>query len=138
MLASRWRQIQNTGMNYWLTSIFTPDTSAMAVAWVVLYMLIVASNGFVIYQAVRGQFSWWVALPFILNLACNALFTQMQNDGDSFILASIAMVLTLGTLIWSIASIWPKHRWVGIAQTPYLLWVATATLLQLQITLVGH
>jgi tryptophan-rich sensory protein len=32
------------------------------------------------------------------------------------------------------ASIWPYHRWVAVAQVPYLVWVSIATVLQLLIT----
>jgi tryptophan-rich sensory protein len=31
-------------------------------------------------------------------------------------------------------AVWPHYRWVAIAQVPYLVWVTTATVLQLAIT----
>ncbi|WP_145100755.1 TspO/MBR family protein [Anatilimnocola aggregata] len=33
-----------------------------------------------------------------------------------------------------IVAVWPHFRWVALAQVPYLIWVATATVLQLSIT----
>jgi tryptophan-rich sensory protein len=34
----------------------------------------------------------------------------------------------------TIGLIWSYHRWVAVAQVPYLVWVSIATVLQLLIT----
>jgi translocator protein len=44
------------------------------------------------------------------------------------------ILIVLGTIVWMIVAIWPRYRWVALAQVPYLVWVATATVLQLSIT----
>jgi tryptophan-rich sensory protein len=43
-------------------------------------------------------------------------------------------VLVLITLITAIIFIFPYAKWVSVANTPYLLWVSFATVLQLTIT----
>jgi len=50
------------------------------------------------------------------------------------ILASIDILLVLATLIWALALIYPHIKWIALANTPYLLWVCIATVLQLTIT----
>jgi benzodiazapine receptor len=38
---------------------------------------------------------------------------------------------------WMMAAIWKDYRWVALAEMPYLLGVATATMLQLSITVMN-
>jgi tryptophan-rich sensory protein len=49
-------------------------------------------------------------------------------------LASIDILIVLGTIIWAMIAIYPHMRWVAYMQIPYLLWVSFATVLQLTIT----
>jgi len=88
----------------------------------------------VFYKTITGSLSWLVALPFVLNLVFNFAFTPLQFGLKSNILASIDIILILGTLIWTIIAIYPHLRWVAYLQIPYLLWVSFATILQLTIT----
>ena len=75
-----------------------------------------------------------MALPFLLNLVFNFLYTPLQFGLQNNYLATIDILLTLGTLIWALIAIWPRARWVVYANLPYLLWVCFATVLQLTIT----
>jgi translocator protein len=75
-----------------------------------------------------------VALPFILNLIFNAAFTPLQFGLKNNLLASIDILLVLGTLIWAMKAIRPHARWIAYMQIPYLVWVSFATVLQLTIT----
>lgn len=75
-----------------------------------------------------------VALPFALNLICNAAFTPIQFGLRNNVLATVDIILILGTIIWMIIAIWPHAHWVAYMQIPYLLWVGIATALQLSIT----
>lgn len=75
-----------------------------------------------------------VALPFVLNLIFNAIFTPLQFGLKNNLLASLDILLILITLIWAIAAIYPYERWIAYIQIPYLLWVTFATILQLTIT----
>jgi len=78
-----------------------------------------------------------VALPFALNLIFNFAFTPLQFGLKNNLLAAVDILLVLGTLIWALAALWyaaPALRWVVYVNTPYLLWVSFATVLQLTIT----
>jgi tryptophan-rich sensory protein len=78
-----------------------------------------------------------VALPFALNLLFNALFTPIQFGLQNNILASIDILLVVGTLLWAFVAIWnalPEMRWIVYINIPYLLWGTYATVLQLTIT----
>jgi translocator protein len=75
-----------------------------------------------------------VALPFILNLLFNFLFTYFQFGLKNNILASLDIILILATLIWAMIAIYPYFPWVVFVNIPYLLWVSFATILQFSIT----
>lgn len=113
---------------------WAPPTWLFGPVWTVLYVLIFISFGFVIYKAFTRKISWTTALPFLLNLIFNVIFTPIQFGIKSNILASIDIVLVIGTLIWALLAIWPHFRWVLYVNIPYLLWGSFATILQLTIT----
>jgi translocator protein len=102
--------------------------------WNVLYVLIAISFSFVFLQVWRGQLSWFIALPFALNLLFNFAFTPLQFGVQSNFLAALDIVLVLGTLIWALWIIYPYAPWVTYVNVPYLVWVSFATILQLTIT----
>lgn len=102
--------------------------------WTVLYIIIFISFGFVFYKTFKGKISWIIALPFLLNLIFNFIFTPIQFGLENNVLASIDIVLVVGTLIWALLAIWQHFRWVSYANIPYLIWGSFATILQLTIT----
>jgi tryptophan-rich sensory protein len=75
-----------------------------------------------------------IAIPFILNLVFNLAFSPIQFGLKNNLLASLDILLVLGTLIWAIIAIYPHVKWVAYLQAPYFLWVSFATVLQLTIT----
>ncbi len=114
-----------------------PPSWLFGPVWTVLYAIIVVSFGTVFYKAFTGKLSWIVALPFALNLIFNFAFTPLQFGLKNNLLAAIDIVLVLGTLISALYAIWyasPDLHWVVYSNTPYLLWVTFATILQLTIT----
>ena len=113
---------------------WAPPSWLFGPVWTVLYALIAISFGTVFYRAYTGKISWIVALPFILNLVFNALFTPLQFGLNNNLLAAIDILLVLATLIWALVAIWPHYRWIVYINIPYLLWVSFATVLQLTIT----
>ena len=102
--------------------------------WSVLYAIIAISFGYVFYQAVTGKLPYLVALPFILNLVFNFAFTPLQFGLKNNLLASLDILLILGTLGWALYVIYPYAAWVTYVNIPYFLWVGFATVLQLTIT----
>jgi len=113
---------------------WAPPAWLFGPVWTFLYVLIAVSYGYVGYLFVNKRISFWVVLPFILNLVFNALFTPIQFGWQNLPLAALDILLVLGTLIWAMAAIWPHARWVVYANVPYLLWVCFATVLQLTVT----
>lgn len=125
----------------WYSQIIKPSWSPpgwiFGPVWTVLYVIIAISFGTVFYKAVNGKIPWIIALPFVLNLIFNFAFSPIQFGLKNNLLASVDILLVLGTLIWAIVAIWyavPELQWVVYANIPYLLWVTFATGLQLTIT----
>jgi len=122
----------------WYSTIIKPSWSPpswlFGPVWTVLYTIIALSFGTVFYKTFIGKLSWAIALPFILNLIFNFSFTYFQFGLKNNLLASIDILLVLGTLIWALIAIWPHFRWITYINIPYLLWVSFATILQLTIT----
>ena len=116
---------------------WAPPSWVFGPVWTVLYAIIAISFGTVFYKAYTKQMPWMVALPFALNLLFNFAFTPIQFGLVNNFLASIDILLVVGTLIWALYAVWhnaPELRWVVYANIPYLLWGAFATTVQLGIT----
>lgn len=125
-------------MNDWYLTLIKPTWAPPAwlfgPVWTVLYAIIFVSFSFVFYKALKGELSYLIALPFLLNLAFNAAFTPLQFGLRSNGLAALDIVLVLTTLIWALIIIHPHAPWVTYVNLPYLAWVGFATVLQLTIT----
>jgi tryptophan-rich sensory protein len=113
---------------------FAPPSWLFGPVWTVLYALIAISFGKVGLLWYQGKIGWLIALPFILNLIFNFAFTPLQFGAQNLVLASIDILLVLGTLIWAMVAIYPYAPWIVYINIPYLLWVSFATILQLSIT----
>jgi translocator protein len=113
---------------------WAPPVWVFGPVWTFLYSIIAVSFGYVFYQAAMKQVPWMVALPFALNLLFNFAFTPIQFGLQNNVLASLDILLVLGTLVWALYVIYPYYSWVTYANIPYLVWVCIATCLQLSIT----
>lgn len=113
---------------------WAPPSWLFGPVWGVLYTIIAISYGTVFYKVISKQIPAIVALPFVLNLVFNAAFTPLQFGLRNNLLASVDILLTVGTLVWAMISIYPYARWITYANIPYLLWGTFATFLQLTIT----
>jgi tryptophan-rich sensory protein len=113
---------------------WTPSPATIGVIWRILYPIIAVTFGYVMVQAVRQKIPGRVALPFAINLTANLAFTPIQFGLRNLPLATADILIVLLTIPWMMAAVWRHYRWVALAQVPYLLWVATATMLQVAIT----
>ena len=113
---------------------WTPAPATIGTVWQILYPVIVVTFGFVFLQSIRGKLPWRIAIPFAINLVANLIFSPIQFGMRDLTLASIDILIVLGTIIWMMIAIWPHWKWVSVAQMPYLVWVSIATTLQLSIT----
>jgi tryptophan-rich sensory protein len=125
--------------NYdWYSQLIKPSWSPpswlFGPVWTFLYILIAISFGKVFLMAWKKEIAVMVVLPFILNIIFNFAFTPIQFGIKNNLMAAIDILLVLGTLIWAMAAIYPRVRWIAYIQIPYLLWVTFATVLQLTIT----
>jgi translocator protein len=103
--------------------------------WSILYCLIFISFGKVFLELFNKRLPLIVALPFILNLVFNLIFSPIQFKLQNNLLAGIDILLVLGTLIWAMIAIYPHFKWITYINIPYLLWVSFATVLQITITI---
>lgn len=130
--------MDSTGSAAWYAQLikpfFAPPASVFGPVWTVLYLIIAVSFGYVLVQTLRRRYPFAVLLPFILNLVFNLAYTPIQFGLKNNALASVDILLVLGTLVWALLAVWPRARWVALVNIPYLLWVAFATVLQLSIT----
>ena len=116
---------------------WAPPSWVFGPVWTVLYAIIAISFCTVFYKAYTKEISWMVALPFALNLLFNFAFTPIQFGLVNNFLASIDILLVVGTLVWALYAVWhnaPELRWVVYVNIPYLLWGIFATTVQLGIT----
>lgn len=116
---------------------WAPPSWVFGPVWTVLYAIIAVSFGAVFYKVVRKQIPSSVAVPFVLNIIFNLLFTPLQFGLQNNILAAIDIILVLVTLVWALIAIHPYSKWIAYVNIPYLLWVTFATVLQLTITLLN-
>ena len=113
---------------------WTPSPATIRLIWQLLYPIILISFGFVFVQSARKQTDWMIAVPFAVNLVANLIFTPLLFGLRNLPLATADILIVWGTIIWMILAVWDHYRWVAVCQLPYLVWVSTATVLQLTIT----
>ncbi len=117
-----------------LKPVWAPPAWLFSPVWTVLYAIIAATFGYVFYKTYKRELPLRVALPFAFNLVCNAAFTPIQFGLQNNLLAALDITLVLITLVWALLVIYPRYRWVALANIPYLLWVSFATVLQFTVT----
>lgn len=113
---------------------WAPPNYLFGPVWTILYIMIFISFAYVFKEFLAKNITFWIALPFILNLVFNFAFTYFQFGLQNNYLASLDILLVFTTLIWAMWAIFSYAPWVTYIQIPYLLWVAFATVLQLTIT----
>ncbi|MEI7777506.1 MAG: TspO/MBR family protein [bacterium] len=113
---------------------WAPPSSVFGPVWSVLYVIIALTFGSVFYKVWLGQWAFFVAVPFILNLIFNLLFSPIQFGLKNNYFAAVDILFLLATLIWAMITVYPYSHRIVYLQIPYLLWVSFATVLQITIT----
>lgn len=129
-------------MDSWYESLrkpsWTPEPSVIGTIWTLLYPVIFVAYGYMVVRVFRGTAPKALLLPIALNLASNFAFTPIQFGLRSLPLATVDIAVVLGTTVWSIVAFWPYSKVASLALVPYLVWVATASTLQVSITLMNR
>lgn len=127
--------------NIWYSELVKPEWAPPAwlfgPVWTMLYILIAITFITVFYKVFKKEIPGYIAVPFVLNLIFNFLFTPIQFGLQNNILALVDVMLVVGTLIWGLVMVWrisPKLHWIVYVNIPYLLWGSFATILQATIT----
>ncbi len=109
---------------------FAPPAWLFGPVWSILYVIIAISFAYTLWRVWQGKWPRSVAVPFVINLVANLLFTPVQFGLESLSGAFLVILIVLGTIPWAMWSVWHYSRVVAYAQIPYLLWVSFATVLQ--------
>jgi len=117
---------------------WTPPSGVIGTIWTVLYPIIIVAFGAVLVGVARGSLPRVVLVPVFLNVATNLAFTPIQFGLRNLPLAAVDILVVLVTIVWTMVLVWPNARWIAVALVPYLLWVGTATVLQLSITFMNR
>ena len=117
---------------------WAPPGRLFGPVWMVLYIIIFISFGYVIYLYFKDIIPFIILLPFILNLIFNFAFTPIQFRLKNNGLATIDIFLTVITLLWALYAIYPYASWVSYINIPYALWGIFATALQFTIMLANR
>ena len=125
-------------MNTWYESLskptWTPAPGVIGTIWTILYPIIFIVFGYMAFRVFRGTAPAQLLVPIGINLLANFAFTPIQFGLRNLPLASVDILIVLATIIWCIVAFWPYSRIASLGLVPYLVWVATATTLQLSIT----
>ena len=113
---------------------WTPAPGVIGTIWTVLYPIILVAFGYMVFRIVRGEAPASLLVPIAINIVSNVAFTPIQFGLRNLPLASVDILVVLVTIVWCMVAFWTYSRVAALALTPYLAWVATATVLQLSIT----
>ena len=117
---------------------FSPPAWIFGPVWSVLYLGIAVSFGYIFYLFFTDRLPGAVALLFLANLFFNFIYSPVQFGLRNLLLATLDILLVLGTLILALNLVFPYAPWVSYINIPYLLWVSFATVLQISITLMNR
>lgn len=126
---TRWEWYERLAKPKW-----TPPGSTIGTIWSVLYPIILVTFGYVAVRVASGETPASTLVPVAINVVSNVAFTPIQFGLRNLVLASADILVVLVTIVWCMVALWP-HAWLAsVALLPYLLWVSTATVLQISIT----
>lgn len=117
---------------------WAPPEWLFAPVWIVLYILMAVSFGYVWFLYFNREISGAIMALFVFNLAFNLAFTPILFGFCQLGLVLADVFLTLATLALGLILIYPFAPWVVFANVPYLLWLIFAAILQLKITMMNR
>lgn len=113
---------------------FAPPSDLFGIVWPFLYVIIIISFSWVAYQIlIKRKWNTALLIPFVINVVANALYSPLFFNWKLPLLATVDIIVVLGTIIWIMHTMKNKAAWVSVSQIPYLTWVTFATILQISI-----
>lgn len=116
---------------------FAPPEWVFGLAWGIIYPLLAIAGIVIIYLFFKKQISFYMVGLFFINLLANLAFTPIQLELQNVALASLDILIVLGTLVYFEYLIYRKSKAVFILLLPYLFWGAFATALQISIWIIN-
>ncbi|KAF0207177.1 MAG: TspO/MBR family protein [Actinomycetota bacterium] len=113
---------------------WTPAPGVIGTIWTVLYPIILVVFGYIAFRVFKGDMPKALLVPIIINMITNIAFTPIQFGLQNLPLATVDILLVLVTIVWAMIAFWPYARIASLALIPYLIWVSTASVLQVTIT----
>ena len=107
--------------NDYVKPTWFPPSYLFGIVWSILYPIIFATFGYVIYLFIKKKIDFRTALPFILNLLFNFLFTPIQFGLQNNLLALIDITFVVITLTWALIKIYKTNKMIAFLNIPYLL-----------------
>jgi benzodiazapine receptor len=114
---------------------WTPAPGVIGTIWTILYPMILVVFGYIAFRVFKGDMPKALLVPIVINMVTNIAFTPIQFGLQNLPLATVDILLVLVTIVWAMIAFWPHSRIASLALIPYLVWVSTASVLQVTITL---
>lgn len=114
---------------------WTPAPGVIGTIWTILYPIILVVFGYIAFRVFKGDMPKALLVPIVINMVTNIAFTPIQFGLQNLPLATVDILLVLVTIVWAMIAFWPYSRVASLALIPYLIWVSTASVLQVTITL---
>jgi tryptophan-rich sensory protein len=113
---------------------FAPPSNIFGIVWPFLYVLIIVSFGWVLYQIlIKKRWNIRLFIIFGVNIIANALYSPLFFNWQKPLLATLDIFVVLASIVTIMILMRSRAKWVMVAQVPYLLWVGFATILQVSI-----
>lgn len=117
---------------------WTPAPGVIGTIWTILYPIILVVFGYIALRVFKGDMPKALLVPIVINMITNIAFTPIQFGLQNLPLATVDILLVLVTIVWAMIAFWPYARIASLALIPYLIWVSTASVLQVTITLANR
>lgn len=117
-----------------LKPAWTPSGETIGLIWTILYPIIAFCFIWVCVKVFKGQIPSVIFGVFLTNLIANILFTPIQFGLENLPLATLDILIVLGTIIAGMILVFPYSKLIFALQIPYVVWVSIATVLQVSIT----
>jgi len=113
---------------------FAPPEWVFGLAWGIIYPLIAIAFIYFAYLLYSGRVPRSLLWVFLANIAANIAFTPIQLGLQNTLLATVDILIVLGTLAFFEYKIFRSSKIIFLLLLPYLLWGTFATVLQLSIS----